>query len=173
MLASTGASVLAVGLMFFGLIGSILPVVPGPLLIWLGALVWAWGNDFQAVGWPTLLFLGVMTLLAWASDLLLTAFFARRTGVSWKAVVGAVLGGLAGGLLMGGWIPILGTVLATVVGGVAGILLVESLDKRDLHRGARAGRGYIVGFLASSILEATLAVLMILLFVWQAYLAAP
>ena len=36
-------------LLFLGLAGSILPVLPGPFLIWLGAFLWAWGNDFERV----------------------------------------------------------------------------------------------------------------------------
>jgi uncharacterized protein YqgC (DUF456 family) len=51
------ASGLGVVLLFLGLAGSILPILPGPFLIWLGALIWAWGNDFQKVGWPLLIFL--------------------------------------------------------------------------------------------------------------------
>ena len=62
-------ALLAYLLMFVGLIGSVLPLVPGPVFIWLGALVWAANDGFQAVGWPTLLFLGLLTVLAWSSDL--------------------------------------------------------------------------------------------------------
>jgi uncharacterized protein YqgC (DUF456 family) len=159
----------AYALMFLGLIGAVLPIVPGPLLIWLGVLIWAWSEGFQRIGWPTLLVLGLLTAIAWASDLLLTTLITRRAGVSWKAVAGAILGGLAGGLFLGGWIPVVGTVLSTIAGGVVGILVVETLDKQDWRLGLRAGRGYVLGYLASSILEAWLAFLMILLFLWQAF----
>jgi uncharacterized protein YqgC (DUF456 family) len=161
---------LAYLLMFVGLIGSVLPLVPGPLLIWLGALLWAANDGFQSVGWPTLLFLGILTLLAWSSDLLLTTVFSRRMGASWKAVLGAIVGGLAGGLLLGGWIPIVGTLLATILGAIAGMVAVEAMDKRDLRVALRATQGYMVGVLASSLLEATLAIVMILIFAWQAFL---
>jgi uncharacterized protein YqgC (DUF456 family) len=163
-------ALLAYLLMFVGLIGSVLPLVPGPLLIWLGALLWAANDGFQSVGWPTLLFLGILTLLAWSSDLLLTTVFSRRMGASWKAVLGAIVGGLAGGLLLGGWIPIVGTLLATILGAIAGMVAVEAMDKRDLRVALRATQGYMVGVLASSLLEATLAIVMILIFAWQAFL---
>lgn len=161
---------LAYLLMFVGLIGSVLPLVPGPLLIWLGALLWAANDGFQSVGWPTLLFLGILTLLAWSSDLLLTTVFSRRMGASWKAVLGAIVGGLAGGLLLGGWIPIVGTLLATILGAIAGMVAVEAMDKRDLRVALRATQGYMVASVASSLLEATLAIVMILIFAWQAFL---
>jgi uncharacterized protein YqgC (DUF456 family) len=33
-----------------GVIGVVLPIIPGPALIWLSALLWAWADGFQAVG---------------------------------------------------------------------------------------------------------------------------
>jgi hypothetical protein len=163
-------ALLAYMLMFVGLIGSMLPVVPGPVLIWLGALMWAANDGFQAVGWPTLLFLGILTVLAWSSDLFLTAVFSRRVGASWKAILSAILGGFIGGIFFGGWIPILGTLVATVVGAVVGMVAMEVLDKRDLRLALRSTQGYVLGVLASSALEALLAVVMILVFIWQAFL---
>ena len=170
MLALSPLALLAYLLIFVGLIGSVLPLVPGPILIWLGALVWAANDGFQAVGWPTLLFLGLLTLVAWSSDLLLTAVFSRRVGASWKAILGAIGGGFAGGILFGGWFPVVGTLVATVLGAVAGMVAMEAIDKRDLRVAARSVQGYMLGVLASSAVEAMLAVAMILIFVWQAFL---
>lgn len=156
-------------LMVLGLIGAVLPIVPGPLLIWLGALLWAWADGFQALGWPTLLALGVLTLLAWGSDLVLTTVTSRRAGAGWKAVGGAILGGLAGGLLLGGLIPIIGTILATIAGAITGIVAIQYLETRNWSRAMQASRGYIIGFLISSAVEILLALLMIALFAWQAF----
>lgn len=156
-------------LLFIGLVGSVVPVIPGPLLIWLGALLWAWQDGFQAVGWPTLSILLVLTLVAWGSDLLLTTLVSRKTGASWKAIGGAIAGGLTGGILFGGFIPVVGTILAALAGSVIGMLLVEYYDKRNWRRAVQAGGNYVVGFVLSSLIEAWLAVLMIALFVWQAF----
>jgi len=163
-------ALLAYALMFFGLIGSVLPLVPGPLLILLGAGIWAWNDGFQAVGWPTLAFLLLLALLAWSSDLVLVTVFNRRMGVSWKAIFAAIAGGLIGGIVFGGWIPIIGTLVATVVGAIVGIILLETIDKRDFRLGIQASQGVIVAYVVSSLLEAGLAVLMILVFIWQAFL---
>lgn len=161
---------LAYLLIFFGLIGSVLPLLPGPFLIFLGALVWAAVDGFSAVGWPTLLFLLILTLLAWASDLFLTTTLAKRAETSWKAVGGAIAGGLLAGIFLGGWIPVIGTLIATIGGAIAGILALEYLDKRNLNQAFQASKAYIGGYLLSSVFEATLAILMILVFVWQAFL---
>ena len=105
---------LGYALILLGLVGVILPLVPGPLLIWLGALVWAWGDGFARVNWVVLAVLGVLAALAWASDILLTTAMSRRSGVSWKAIGGAVVGGLVGGLLLVE-IPIIGTLFGALL----------------------------------------------------------
>jgi hypothetical protein len=156
-------------LLFLGLVGSAVPVVPGPLLIWLGALLWAWQDGFQAIGWPTLFVLAILTVLAWGSDLLLTMVISRKTGASWKAILGAIGGGLVGGFLFGGFIPVVGTVVAALTGGVIGILVVEYFDKRNWSLAFQASRNYILAFLLSSVVEISLAIVMILIFLWQAF----
>ena len=59
-----------------------IPVLPGPVLIWLGAFVWAWADNFTRIGWGTLIVLGVLALIAWGSDLFLTTVMSRRAASS-------------------------------------------------------------------------------------------
>jgi len=48
-----------IALMLIGLIGSVLPFIPGSPLILLGAFIYAWYTDFLVVTWGTLVgFLG-------------------------------------------------------------------------------------------------------------------
>jgi len=156
-------------LIVLGLIGSLLPIFPGPLLIWLGALLWAWADGFQAVGWPTLVVLAVLMVLAWTSDLALTTFGTRRAGASWKAVAGAIVGGIAGAILLSGVLPVIGTVVGTLLGAVLGILVVEYYDKRNWGQAFQASTGYILGSLVARTLELFLSLLMIAIFIWQAF----
>jgi uncharacterized protein YqgC (DUF456 family) len=159
---------LGYALILLGLVGAVLPLVPGPLLIWLGAFVWAWGDGFVRVNWVVLAVLGVLAALAWASDILLTTAMSRRSGVSWKAIGGAMMGGLVGGLLLVE-IPIIGVLFGALVGAMLGMLVVEWFDKRNLHRALRATWSYLVNSLAASALEIVIAVAMISIFVWQTW----
>jgi uncharacterized protein YqgC (DUF456 family) len=156
-------------LMILGLVGAILPILPGPPLIWLGALLWAWADGFRAVGWPTLAGLGVLMVLAWTSDLVLTTLGTRKAGASWKAVAGAILGGIAGAILLSGVIPVIGTILGTILGALVGVLLIEYYDKRNWGQAYQASKAYILGSLAGRALEVFLSLLMIAIFVWQAF----
>lgn len=60
---------LVVLLILLGLAGTVLPVLPGPLLV-LGGIPCSvpWIDDFTRVGVGTLVAIGVLALLAWALD---------------------------------------------------------------------------------------------------------
>lgn len=161
------AGILLIGL---GVVGTVLPFLPGPLLIWCGALVWAWGNGFERINWIVLAVLGALAVLAWGADLWLTTLFSRRTGVSWRAILGAVVCGIFGGFLLSG-LPVIGTLFGALLGAVIGLFVIEYWLKRDARAALAAVRAYVSGSLVSAIFEIVVAVLMVGIFVWQAWLA--
>jgi uncharacterized protein len=153
-------------LIALGLIGSVVPLLPGPLLIWLGALTWAWGNGFADVNWLTLTVLGILALMAWGSDLFFTTTITRRAGVSWKAIGGAILGGILGGIFLSS-LPVIGTLFGALVGALLGMLVVEWYDKRNWGTAFAAVRAYAAATLFSTIFEVAVALLMVAIFVWR------
>jgi uncharacterized protein YqgC (DUF456 family) len=155
-------------LILLGLIGAVVPVLPGSILIWLGIFVWASANGFKTIGWPTLVLLGIMVVITWSSDLLLTTAISRRAGASKKAVLGAIAGGILGGLFLTGVFPVAGTILGGIAGAVIGIVLVETLVRHHLGRAIKSAGGYILGYLASAALQLTLCLLMIGILLMQA-----
>ena len=137
-------------------------------MIWLGALVWAWGNGFERMDWVVLAVLGVLAALAWASDLLMTTMVSRKVGVSWKAIGGAVACGLAGGVLLSE-IPVIGTLFGAIIGAVAGMWFIEYLDKRNARAAFAAVRAYVGGTILSTLFEVSVALLMVGIFVWRVW----
>ncbi|MCC6166109.1 MAG: DUF456 domain-containing protein [Caldilineaceae bacterium] len=161
---------LAMILVFIGLAGSVIPVLPGPFLIWLGAFIWAWADGFSRLGWGTLTVLGVLALVAWGSDLFLSTVMSRRAGASWKSIVGAIVGGLFGALALG-WVPLLGSILGAILGAMAGMWLVEYRDKGNNAQAATAAvQAYISSMIVAAILEMTIALAMVGIFIYNAYL---
>lgn len=152
-----------------GLIGSVLPLLPGLPLIWLGAFVWAWGNDFQAVGWPTLIILAILALVGWGIDLVLTPAISRRAGVSWRAIGGAILGGLLGGIFLSA-IPVIGTLFGALLGAILGMWFVEYRIRGDERAATAAVRAYLSGVAVTTTLNVLLALMMVAIFLWQAWM---
>ena len=116
---------IAAALVLIGLIGTVLPALPGLPLVFLGMLVAAWVGDFQQVGIPMLVLLGILTLVSLAVDFWATALGAKRVGASRKAIIGAMLGTFVG-LFFG---PV-GLLLGPFLGALAG----ELLHRRRLGR---------------------------------------
>src|SRR3546814_1584053 len=88
--------VLAALMVIVGLAGTILPALPGLPLVFGGMLLAAWADGFERVEWWWLLVLGALTALSMVIDFWATAAGAKRVGASRKAVVGAVVGTVAG-----------------------------------------------------------------------------
>lgn len=152
--------IIAFFLVGLGLAGTLLPVIPGTSLVFLGLVVAASIDGFQKVGWITLVILGLLTAASYGIDLVATAQGTKRVGASKKAVVGAVLGSIVG-LFFG--IP--GLLIGPFAGAVAGEWLVH----RDLKKAGKAGVGTWIGLVISGVAKLVLAFIMIGLFV-TAYL---
>jgi len=152
---------LAVVMVVLGLLGTVLPAIPGLPLIFGGMLLAAWAGDFQQIGIATIAVLGVLTLLSLAIDFWATAVGAKRVGASGKAVAGAVLGTVVG-LFFG---PV-GLFAGPFAGALAGELLHRRrLGRGDLGHAAKVGFGTWLGIVLGVVLKLTLAFAMIGLFV--------
>src|SRR5919199_1783633 len=106
-MTSVGDPLLAITLvlMLVGLIGSVVPGLPGVPLIFLSALVYAILTDFEVVGGPVIALLGIFAAIALVADFAATTYGARRFGASNRGTVGGAIGGtvgaLAGALFLG------------------------------------------------------------------------
>jgi len=153
----TVVGVVVAALFLAGLVGSVVPWMPGPLFILAGAVVWAVATDFQTLGWGRLAVLAALAVLSFLLDFLAGAIGARRYGASRWGVVGALLGAVVG-LFLG---P-LGLIAGCVIGAVVG----ELARGADLAGGVRSGLGALVGLLAGLLADLVLAITMIGLFLY-------
>ena len=156
-------------LIILGLIGAVVPLLPGPIIIWLGALLWAWGDGFVRGGWPTLTLLLLLALLAWASDFLLTMMIGRKSGASWRAIGGAIVGGIVGGLLLSGIVPIIGSLVGAILGALTGAFVVEYSATRSNEAALRAMKAYLGSMALAALVEVLITVAMVSIFAWQAF----
>jgi len=154
--------VLAAVLIVVGLVGVVLPAVPGLPLVFAGMLLAAWAGGFAQIGVTTLVILGVLTLLSMAVDFWAAALGAKRVGASRLALIGAVLGTFAGlffgppGLFIG---PFAGALIGELLHG-------RRLDQRGLGQATRVGFGTWLGVVFGVALKLMLAFAMLGLFAW-------
>jgi uncharacterized protein len=140
-------------LMLVGLVGVVVPIVPGLLLIVGAALWWAIGDGGSTAHWVTF---AIMSLIAAAGTFLKYAVPARHTaraGASNVTMVFALLLGVVGLFV----IPVVGA----PVGFVVGVYLAE-LRRHKRHEPAwGATKAALKGFALAMLIEFTAGALMI------------
>ena len=149
---------LAVLLVVAGLVGTVVPALPGAPLVFAGLFIGVWIGDFEVVGWGTLGMLAVLALVAWIVDFVASAAGARYLGASSRAFWGATVGAIVG-IFFG----IVGMLLGPFVGAVIGELSAGS----DLVRSGRAGLGAWLGMVVATAVKLALCFLMIGLFLFR------
>lgn len=148
--------ILCAALIVAGLAGTVLPVLPGTVLVWAGIVLGAWIDDFQRVGTTTLVVVTVLAALAWVLDYVAGLLGARKAGASRQALLGAAIGTVAG-LFMG----VVGVLFMPLVGAALG----EYLAQKDQTRAVRVGVATWLGIMLGLLAKVVLAFIMVGLFV--------
>lgn len=155
-MAAAGWWVLSVLLILVGLAGTVLPALPGTVLVLAGIVLGAWIDDFTRVSQGTLAVVAALAVLAWGLDYVAGLLGARRAGASPQALVGAALGTVAG-LFMG----LVGVLFMPFVGAVAG----EYIARRDERGAVTVGVGTWLGIMAGLLAKVVLSLVMVGVFV--------
>jgi uncharacterized protein YqgC (DUF456 family) len=138
-----------------GLVGLVLPGLPGAPLILLGLLLGAWAENFTHIGLWTILALTILAGLTYSVDFWATMFGAKKFGASKRAIIGALIG-VAAGLFLG--LP--GVIFGPFIGAVIGELSAH----RGLQQATRAGVGATIGLVLGAALKIAMAFAMIGIF---------
>ncbi len=139
-----------------GLAGTVLPMLPGVPMIFIGLWLAAWIDGYERVGGFTLGLLGVLTLLSVVIDFVASALGAKRVGASSRAIWGAAIGSIVG-IFFG--LP--GLLLGPFAGAVIGELTVQG----DSGKAAKVGIATWLGLLFGTLAKIALSFAMIGVFV--------
>ncbi len=148
--------IVAVALIVIGVVGTVVPAVPGVILVFAGMALGAWIDDFARIPVWLVVVLGVLTAIAWAVDYAAGVLGAKRAGASGRAILGAAIGTLAG-IFTGLW----GLVFMPLVGAAIG----EYSAQRDLRRAGKVGIATWVGLLLGTAAKVAIVFAMIGIFV--------
>ncbi|MEW6377737.1 MAG: DUF456 domain-containing protein [Thermodesulfobacteriota bacterium] len=144
-------------LILLGLVGSILPVLPGPPISFVGLLLLALVNDFSPPLTSTLLMtLGIITVVVTAVDYVIPLFGANRYGASKWGVWGSLMG-MAIGIF---WSP-----FGMLLSAFARAVIAEWLVHKKKGQALKAGWGVVVGTLLGTILKLGISGMMAYYFV--------
>ena len=148
-------NVLGAVVIVVGLIGAIVPVLPGIPLIFAGIWLIAGVDGYRHLGLGWLFGIAAVGAVGMAADLLASALGAKRMGASSQAVWGALVGTMIGlffgipGLLFG---PFFGAVLGELSAG------------NSVLRSAHAGLGAWAGLIFGTVIKLVSSLIMVALF---------
>lgn len=144
--------ILAIILLAAGIIFSVLPPLPGPLLSYMA--MWAVhlsapDNEFRSF-W--LITLGVVTVIILVIDYIMPAAATKKFGGTkagiWGGLIGTVVGVFSGipfGILLG---PLLGAIIGDLIGG------------NQFRAALKSGFGSFVGFLVATFMKVVFSIVL-------------
>lgn len=138
-------------LLFIGLLGSVLPVLPGIPLSYLGIISLHLTSIVQFSS-RFLIVLGIAVIVVQVLDFIIPIWGTQKTGGSKAGVRGSVIGLLAG-FFMGPW----GILIGPFVGALFGELLVGKTSQKAI----KAALGTFLGLLVGTIFKLMLGGIMI------------
>lgn len=151
--SETAFIVLLALVMLVGLLGTVVPIFPGVVIIWLATLVYGLVIGFGTLGGWLFAGLTVLMIIGTLIDNIMMATGAKRGGASWWAIAAGILAGLVGTWLLP---PIGGLVAAPLT-----LLLIEFLNKRDWQAAYQSTRGLLLGCGWSFIIRFGIGLIMI------------
>jgi len=145
-------------IMFVGLAGTILPMLPGLILIYAGFLFYGIATGWTSYGVGAMFLWGFVVLGTFVVDHIAGSVGARKYGASRYGFWGSFIGAFAGLLIA--HLP--GLIIGTFLGAYCG----ELLAGKSGYEAFRSGKGALIGLLAGTLFKLAVGVVMIGSFVW-------
>ncbi|MGD2097372.1 MAG: DUF456 domain-containing protein [Desulfobacterales bacterium] len=120
-----------------GMVGCILPILPGPLLSFCALILLSWIKNWQIFSQAFLIVMGAVTVLLMLLDYVAPALGAKRYGASRRGLWGSAIGMIIGIFFIPPW--------GMIVGAFVGALVGELASGKSGRKALRAGWGILMG----------------------------
>ncbi|MCQ2346543.1 MAG: DUF456 domain-containing protein [Paludibacteraceae bacterium] len=129
--------------LLLGIIGCIIPAIPGVPLAY-GGLWLLQATDMVQFSWKFLIIWGIVTVVVTILDTVVPVWGTKKLGGSKMGVWGSTIG-LIAGMFLGPW--------GIIIGPFIGAVIFELIDNKNAHEAIKAGFGAFVGLLTGTILK--------------------
>ncbi|NLZ53058.1 MAG: DUF456 domain-containing protein [Thermoanaerobacteraceae bacterium] len=154
--------VICIILFILGLLGTVLPVLPGAILIYGGMLIYGIMTGFESINVNFFLLQALILIIIFLIDFIASIIGTRHFGGSKQAIWGAGIGTILGLILM----PPIGIFIGPFLGAV----IAEILLGNELQQAVRVGIGSLIGILGGTLLKLCMEIIMIIYFFIHIYL---
>ena len=143
--------VCAIVLIFLGIAGSFLPVLPGPLTSWAGLFLINFHSKVEQNPYFLWITFGI-ALAVFLLDYIIPAIGTKKFGGTKFGVIGTTIG-LVLGLF---FLPPIGLIVGPFVGAFVGEMIYDS---KNPNKALKASYGSFIGFLTGTLLKFVVAVI--------------
>lgn len=145
--------------MLIGIAGSILPVIPGTPISWLGLVVLYLAPSLP-FDWTFIVLTGIVAIGIYIMDYIIPAIGTKKFGGSKAGAWGTVIG-----LFVGIIAPIpFGILIGPFLGALVGELF---FNQTEGSKAVKAAFGSFIGFLASTFIKFFATLVFLGLFIWK------
>lgn len=140
-----------------GLIGAVLPLLPGVPLIFLGIFTISAAAKFSFISTTTLIVLGILALMSVCVDYLSGFLGAKFSGSSLAGLFGAILGVIFGVSIFG--------LIGFLIGPAIGVFIFDYMSRRSAKKSTKAATYTFLSTVSGIVINSLLALLMVGIFI--------
>ncbi len=152
--------VIGAAALIVGLIGCILPILPGPIIGWVSLLMIFFAGGAELLSVPLLAGMAALALAGTVTDQILPAAASKHAGAGRAGVIGSIAGMILGMIFF----PPLGL----IIGAFLGALLGELVFHRENEHPFRSAFAVLRGTLLATIVKLAVTGVFAVLFVQRA-----
>jgi len=130
--------IIAIAIIFLGIIGTLLPLLPGPPLSWLGLLLLKFTTWGAEITWTWIIIFAAVVIIISIVDYIIPVWGAKKFGGTAAGVWGAAIG-----LVLGLFFMPLGIIIGPFAGAFVGEMIFGATTKQSL----KAATGTFIGFM--------------------------
>ena len=145
-------------LIILGIIGSFMPILPGPLTSWLGLFILNLISSVE-IDNTLLIITFIIATTIFILDSLIPIYGSKYFGATKYGIIGASIG-----LVIGIIAPI---PFGILIGPILGALIGELLFNNDLKKSIKSSIGVLIGFVASSFIKFVTCVIYLIIYIVQ------
>jgi hypothetical protein len=120
-----------------GMVGCILPIIPGPILSFCALILLSWIKNWQIFSQTFLIVMGILSALLIILDYVAPALGAKKYGASNRGMWGSAIGMIVGIFFIPPW--------GMIIGAFIGALVGEMASGKSGGKALRAGWGILIG----------------------------
>ena len=150
--------ILSAMLIISGIIGSFMPIIPGPLTSWFGLFSLNLISTVE-IDKTLLIITFIIALIIFVLDSLIPIYGSKYFGATKYGILGASIG-----LLIGIITPI---PFGIIIGPILGALIGELLFNNDLKKSIKSSIGVLIGFLASTFIKFITSLIYLMIYLVQ------